>query len=80
MSVVRSGLLCLLLPLSACNAPPPEPEPDPIERALDIQTEVLHQTREVIRYLEEEAKANAELRALPPSAPEPPAKQKQQGE
>jgi hypothetical protein len=41
--------------LTACSeTPPPSPPTDQIERQLDIQQEVMHQTREVIRYLDEE--------------------------
>lgn len=47
--------------LSACSeAPPPPPPADPIERQLDIQQEVMHQTREVIRYMDEEERLRRE--------------------
>lgn len=47
--------------LSACSeAPPPPPPSDPAERQLDIQQEVMQQTREVIRYLNEEEQLRRE--------------------
>lgn len=47
--------------LSACSeAPPPPPPTDPVKQQLDIQQEVMHQTREVIRYLDEEEQLRRE--------------------
>ncbi|TVO72483.1 hypothetical protein [Sedimenticola selenatireducens] len=60
--------------LSACAEPAP-PAVDPIEKQLDIQTEVMHQTREVIRYMDEEERIKQEL--LNPSAAQPPERENQ---
>jgi hypothetical protein len=64
----QTAMLCTGL-LSACSEPAP-PAVDPIEKQLDIQTEVMHQTREVIRYMDEEERIKQEL--LNPSATQPP--------
>ncbi|MCW8881314.1 MAG: hypothetical protein OQL17_05150 [Sedimenticola sp.] len=64
----RNWLLALLTGLvSACSDSPP-PAVDPIERQLEIQTEVMHQTREVIRYIDEEERLKQAL--LNPPEPE----------
>lgn len=49
-------LLLLVIPiLQGCSkAPPEERKTTALEKQLDIQTEVLHQTREVLRYVEEQ--------------------------
>jgi hypothetical protein len=60
--------------LSACSEPAP-PAVDPIEKQLDIQTEVMHQTREVIRYMDQEERIKQEL--LNPSAAQPPERENQ---
>lgn len=46
--IAMSGLLVACSPES-----PPGPAPDPAQRELEVRREVLHQTREVIRYTEE---------------------------
>ncbi|WP_275100323.1 hypothetical protein [Sedimenticola hydrogenitrophicus] len=48
------------LALGACSEPPPPPAVDPIERQLDTQRELMHQTREVIRYLDEQERLRRE--------------------
>ncbi len=66
---------CLGLIGSGCDKPPPptpQPETDPVEQQLDVQLEVMHQTREVLRYMEEEERLHrrreAELVALADNA------------
>ncbi|WP_428610305.1 hypothetical protein [Sedimenticola sp.] len=54
ISIRVIATLGLPLVFSACTEQPQPPKTDPIERELDIQQEVMHQTREVIRYLDEE--------------------------
>ncbi|MET0118608.1 MAG: hypothetical protein ABW090_14395 [Sedimenticola sp.] len=41
--------------LNACSEQPPEEAGDDLEKQLDTRMEVLHQTREVLRYTEEQA-------------------------
>ncbi|MET0103641.1 MAG: hypothetical protein ABW072_00670 [Sedimenticola sp.] len=41
--------------LNACSEQPPEDTGDDLEKQLDTRMEVLHQTREVLRYTEEQA-------------------------
>lgn len=72
-------LCCLALStliLLACERPSPPPPaqgpppPQRLERELDARTEVLHQTREVIRYVEEEERLREQesrQRGLEPS-------------
>ncbi len=52
--------LGLPLVFSACTEQPHPPKTDPLEREIDIQQEVMHQTREVIRYLDEEERLQQE--------------------
>ncbi|PLX62879.1 hypothetical protein [Sedimenticola selenatireducens] len=48
------------LSVTACSEQPSTAPVDPLERQLDTRQEVLHQTREVIRYLEEEERLRRE--------------------
>jgi hypothetical protein len=76
---VRLGKQTLMLSvglLSACSEQAP-PVVDPIQKQLDIQTEVMHQTREVIRYMDEEERIKQEL-LNPSTANTPETHQKKQ--
>lgn len=75
-------LLILTGAVSACSEPAPPPKVDPLQKQLDIQTEVMHQTREVIRYIDEEERLKQALLNPPittpkPSTPPPPEAQEQ---
>lgn len=48
--------------IGGCTEPPPSPPPDPLQRKLDIAREQMHQTREVIRYMEIEQRLQQEMR------------------
>ncbi|MCW8945206.1 MAG: hypothetical protein OQL27_10570, partial [Sedimenticola sp.] len=76
------SLLILTGVVSACSEPAPPPKVDPLQKQLDIQTEVMHQTREVIRYIDEEERLKQALLNPPEtdpkqSAPPPPETQEQ---
>ncbi|MCW8906316.1 MAG: hypothetical protein OQL28_03625 [Sedimenticola sp.] len=47
--------------LVGCSEPPPPPT-DPLQRELDIARERMHQTREVIRYMEIQQRLEREMR------------------
>ena len=67
-------LLIAWLWLGGCSESP-APAPDPVERELEIAREQLHQTREVIRYMEIEQRLQREmlnpLNDVPDATPEP---------
>ncbi len=50
---IVTAILAALLP--ACDEPPTEEKEADLHRELNIQREVLHQTREVLQYTEEQA-------------------------
>ncbi|MET0086924.1 MAG: hypothetical protein ABW082_10470 [Sedimenticola sp.] len=50
----HTAIVAALL-LNACSEPSPEEAGDDLEKQLDTRMEVLHQTREVLRYTEEQA-------------------------
>jgi len=61
--------------LSGCSEPPPPPA-DPLQRELDLARERMHQTREVIRYMEIQQRLEREAReplSEPAGASPPPA-------
>ena len=58
---------CLALASAACEeSPPPRDVPveeDSVERQLDVQREVMHQTQEVLRYMDDEERLRREREA-----------------
>ncbi|MES9960855.1 MAG: hypothetical protein ABW089_10485 [Sedimenticola sp.] len=50
-----AGLIVTALLLNACSEQPAEEAGDELEKQLDTRMEVLHQTRKVLRYTEEQA-------------------------